>query len=129
MRVALAAVLLMASASACSGPTTGVVSGGIQPCSALAIAHEPRYAPGTVTVLRGEVGRRSTGPGSWSTVLPTQVVASQQVGLDATYTFALRPGAYVVVGRQAGLANAPRWIEVTVRAGQTVDADIPNDCI
>jgi hypothetical protein len=129
VRVAFVAVALLVSLAGCSGPTTGVVRGGIQPCSALGIPVQPEYAPGTVTVLEGQVGQRSTGPGSWVFVLPANVVASEQVGRDATYAFTLRPGEYVLAGRQLGEAAPGRWVEITVRAGETMNADIPNDCI
>jgi hypothetical protein len=68
------------------------------------------------------------GAGSWQAVLPTRVVVSERVGVDATYSFTLVPGGYVLAGYQAGEEGSPRWVEVTVRAGRTVDQDIPNTC-
>jgi hypothetical protein len=62
-------------------------------------------------------------------VLPTRVVVSERVGVDANYSFALPSGRYVLAGYQTGEPGFPRWVEVTVHAGQTVDEDIPNTCM
>ena len=87
---------LLASVSACAEPDIGVVTGGIDPCAAIPYASLPHYAAGTVTVLTGPVEQRSTGPGSWVEVLPTTVVAREQVGVNATFSFVLKPGEYVM---------------------------------
>jgi hypothetical protein len=47
----LLAVLLLIAMAGCSPGDTGTVTGGIIPCVALAIAGEPHFAAGTVTVL------------------------------------------------------------------------------
>ncbi len=129
MRITLLTVVLLACVSAaCSRPSTGAVSGGIQPCAAITLSGEPHYAAGTVSVLAGQVTWRSLGAGSWQARLPTRVVVSERVGVDATYSFTLVPGRYVLAGYQAGEEGSPRWVEVTVHNGETVDQDIPNTC-
>jgi hypothetical protein len=101
----------------------GVVSGGIVPCSALPSPDSPRYAAGTVTVLKGQVGWASTGSGNAVNILPATVVARERVVTDATYWFELPPGQYVLE------ANEAQYASVTVHAGDNLSVDIPNPCI
>jgi len=105
----------------------GTVTGGISPCEGIPIPG-PKYAAGTVEVLRGTLGWRSIGPGSWTIVFPTQAVATQVVGVDRMYSFRLEPGQYVLVGHYPPPANVTPWVQMTVRAGEFVSADIPNMC-
>jgi hypothetical protein len=125
----LLALLLLAAMAGCSSGNTGTVTGGIIPCVALGISGEPHYAAGTVTVLKGQLHWRSTGPGTSVIVFPAAVVVTEQVGLDASYDFILGPGDYVLRARFPGPANIEQWVSVTVRAGQTQHVDIPNTCI
>jgi hypothetical protein len=74
----------------------GVVIGGIIPCQAIIMRGGPQYAPGTVTVLKGKVSWRSTGPGTSVVVFPTTVVAQASVTTNGTYLFTLDPGDYVL---------------------------------
>jgi hypothetical protein len=125
----LLAVLLLIAMAGCSPGDTGTVTGGIIPCVALAIAGEPHFAAGTVTVLEGQIHWRTTGPGTSVQVLPTTVVVTEHVGVDTSYDFTLRPGDYVLRARFAPPANVEPSVSVTVHAGQTEHIDIPNMCI
>jgi hypothetical protein len=122
-------VAALAAMAGCSPGNTGTVTGGIIPCSALGIAGEPHYAAGTVTVLEGQIHWRTTGPGTSVEVLPTTVVVTEQVGVDASYDFTLRPGDYVLRARFPPPASIQPSVSVTVHAGQTEHVDIPNMCI
>lgn len=128
MKAALVVAALLASLSACAASDTGVVTGGIEPCAAIGYPGEPHYAAGTVTVLTGQRRERSIGPGSWVEVLPTTVVAHEQVGVNAIFSFVLKPGDYVVEAHFPPPATVVPWIKVTVYAGQTLHADITNEC-
>ena len=125
----LLALLPLMAMAGCSPGNTGTVTGGIIPCEALGIAGEPHYAAGTVTVLEGQIHWRTTGPGTSVQVLPTTVVVTEQVGVDTSYDFTLRPGDYVLRARFAPPANVESSVSVTVHAGQTEHIDIPNMCI
>jgi hypothetical protein len=125
----LLAVLLLIAMAGCSPGNTGTVTGGIIPCSALGIAGEPHYAAGIVTVLEGQLHVRSTGRGTSMIVLPMTVVVAEQVGVDATFDFILKPGDYVLRARFPVPRTIAPWVSVTVHAGQTGRIDIPNMCI
>jgi hypothetical protein len=125
----LLALLPLMAMAGCSPGNTGTVTGGIIPCEALGIAGEPHYAAGTVTVLEGQIHWRTTGPGTSVQVFPTTVVVTEQVGVDTSYDFTLRPGGYVLRARFAPPANVEPSVSVTVHAGQTEHIDIPNTCI
>ena len=125
----LLALLPLIVMAGCSPGNTGTVTGGIIPCEALGIAGEPHYAAGTVTVLEGQIHWRTTGPGTSVQVFPTTVVVTEQVGVDTSYDFTLRPGGYVLRARFAPPANVEPSVSVTVHAGQTEHIDIPNMCI
>jgi hypothetical protein len=125
----LLALLPLMAMAGCSPGNTGTVTGGIIPCEALGIAGEPHYAAGTVTVLEGQIHWRTTGPGTSVQVFPTTVVVTEQVGVDTSYDFTLRPGGYVLRARFAPPANVEPSVSVTVHAGQTEHIDIPNMCI
>jgi hypothetical protein len=125
----LLALLPLMAMAGCSPGNTGTVTGGIIPCEALGIAGEPHYAAGTVTVLEGQIHWRTTGPGTSVQVLPSTVVVTEQVGVDTSYDFTLRPGGYVLRARFAPPANVEPSVSVTVHAGQTEHIDIPNMCI
>lgn len=104
------------------------VVGDIMPCTGLFPGASknlklPRYAAGTVFVLKGPM--RRTPEGGWS--LPKHVVAKQTVRVNATYRFAVFPGHYVLAARLAH-SNAEGFLHVTVREGVTVHAVIPNSC-
>ncbi len=111
-----------------AAPSTGTVSGGIDPCESVSIPGGPRYAAGTVVVLRGSINWRSTGPGTPALVLPTDVVASESVGVDKTYSFRLSPGNYVLVAHFPPPSNVTPFVSVTVTSGTIQPADIPNMC-
>lgn len=104
----------------------GLVTGGIKPCQAIVNPNAPRYAAGTVTVLKGRI----TYPaGSGPLVFPTSIVATQTVGVNETYLLALDPGDYVLRARFPAPANAMPFAQVTVKAGIATPVDIPNMCI
>ena len=127
---------LAALAAACSpfssAPTgMAVVTGGIVPCSGLPpnlVPNLPKYSAGTVTVLRGKPYIRGN-----LGYLPTEVVTRQQVGQNQTYRFTLRPGDYVLQAKFPPVNGVQPNIEpdtaLTLRAGQTLNRDIPNECI
>lgn len=108
-----------------------LVLGGIQPCSGLPpqrVRARPRYAAGTVSVL---AGRLSWGPwrhGTRALIYPRHIVAQQTVRVNAMYRFALLPGHYVLTARLPH-ANVRPFVQIVVREGTTVHADIPNMCM
>ncbi len=106
----------------------GAVIGGIDPCSGLPIVGGPRYAAGTVTVLKGTVSWEPTGPGTSAAVFPATVAASQSLAENATYRFVLAPGTYVLRAGFPPPANVEPYATVTVLAGRTLHVDIPNMC-
>jgi hypothetical protein len=87
----------------------GAVVGGINPCFGIPpTPGGPTYVAGTVTVLRGQVTWKPTGPGSSVPVLPTAQVTEQTLATNATYRFLLDPGSYVLEAHYAGEAvNSP----------------------
>jgi hypothetical protein len=103
--------------------------GGIVPCAALGPPMGEQYAAGTVSVLEGHVTWRTTGPGNSVLVFPTAVAAQETVGTNASYQFALPPGAYVLQARFPPPANVTPFIGVTVKSGNTEQVDIPNMCM
>ncbi len=107
----------------------GVVVGGIDGCSALAIARNPGFVAGTVTVLRGTVALLPEGHGSFAQVLPTDAVATETVARHQRYWFALPPGQYVLTARYSERSNVTPWIPVTLRRGKTTIQSIPDECI
>lgn len=111
-----------------STSAVGVVVGGIQPCAALppsVATNLPRYAAGTVTVLMGAPAYQPGG----NIELPSAAVTQQSVAQNSTYRFELAPGDYVLVARFAPPANVMPFTTVTVKAGSTVEKDIPNECM
>ena len=161
LRLSALSALVLCTLAACSpsarpprtstSPTiaTGVavVTGGISPCRAIPFPNGPRYAAGTVTVLRGQITWTSIGGGDSQPILPTDVADRAEVGVNGTYRFVLAPGHYVLVATFAPPSNGPPvsrvlvngvaqpastpepFVEVTARAGSTVEAGIPNVCI
>ncbi|HZU13931.1 MAG TPA: hypothetical protein VFB58_13905 [Chloroflexota bacterium] len=106
----------------------GTVVGGIEPCEGPPIRHGPRYAAGTVTVLAGRaswIHRRHQGR-RWT--FPHRVVATTRVRRNQTYRFILPPGHYVLQGRYSPPGNIEPFTQVTVKAGHTVHANIPDIC-
>jgi hypothetical protein len=127
VRRSLLALALLGALSGCASSNTGTVTGGIDPCSGLPMAGAPRYVAGTVTVLQGTVGWQSVN-GTATDVFPTTVVAQQQVGVNGTYDFTLAPGEYVLQAHFLVSSDVVPWAQITVRAGQTLHADITNSC-
>lgn len=108
----------------------GVVVGGIDPCEGIYIPSGPRYAAGTVTVLRGVVTWQNVGPGVTKAVLPATVVAKQAVKENSSYRFTLGPGSYVLLGRYAAEgSNAGPFVQIQIRAGAYDLVDIPDLCM
>jgi hypothetical protein len=106
----------------------GLVVGGVEPCSGLPPLPGEQFAAATVSVLEGTVTRQSTGPGSWTLVLPSVVSAQESVARNALYRFSLAPGDYVLVAHFPPPANVVPVVSVTVTAGTTATVNIPNSC-
>ena len=83
----------------------------------------PQYVSGTVLALRGSIRYATTG----KTVVPTAVVARQQVPTGGEYDFHLPPGHYVIEHHYLG-GNVTTWVSVVLRSGITVHANLPNIC-
>lgn len=131
---------LRASSSPNVAPGVAVVTGGIAPCRGISYPTDPKYAAGTVTVLRGQVTWTDVGSGASAVIFPTDVAAHASVGVNGTYRFVLVPGHYVLVATLPAPANpqpmtglpppnAQPFTEVTVHGGSTVQAGIPNMCL
>jgi hypothetical protein len=82
---------------------------------------------GTVVVLRGSVTEHTIAEGI-KVVLPHTEVASQRVGDNAVYRFALSPGRYVLHVVRSRLASELPFVSVTIIARQTVHANMPDLC-
>jgi hypothetical protein len=100
------------------------VSGGIVQCSGIWDPTAPRYAAGTVTVLKGQVTWKSAASPDLVPVLPTTVVATERVGPDSTYFFVLEPGRYVLQARYSAPIEVALFSEVTVQPGDDVSLDL-----
>ena len=107
---------------------TAIVVGGIIPCEGIPIRNGPRYAAGTVTVLRGWPTERNLGHGVYQMVPPRHVVAKTTVKTNGTYRFVLAPGRYTLRGHQFRVGVRP-FARVTAKAGKTNHVNIPNMCI
>jgi hypothetical protein len=107
--------------------TQGVVTGGIEPCGMMA-PYGVRYAAGTVTVLKGQVTLRSTGPSTYVDVFPTTVITQAIVVTNGTYRFVLDPGQYVLRAQYSPPGDMAPFTNVTLRAGTNLKIDIPNMC-
>jgi len=100
----------------------------VRPCAGLPSPNEPYYAAATVTLLKGKTSLEPLGAGVTQLVFPTAVAATVRVGMNQGYHFIVSAGDYVLQARFA-VGNAGPWAEVTVRAGETVEKDVPNMCL
>jgi hypothetical protein len=116
------------SSAAANHTPEGTVVGRIDACSGLGYA-KPRYVGGTVLALRGAVRSVQTSAATGKLLLPSDVVARQQVPVGGQFHFRLLPGRYVIDLRHYVGGNVGTWASVTVRGGETVHADLPNMCI
>jgi hypothetical protein len=120
---------------------TGSVVGHLDACAALPDLpgrppRPPRITPGTVTAVRGTVSWKPIGPGTWREILPNgPVVARAHISdnYHQVFRFALPPGTYVLIGRYDGVSYPPAVTattitQVSVIAGKTLHADLPDDC-
>jgi uncharacterized membrane protein len=57
------------------------------------------------------------------------MVAQATVATDATYSFALEPGDYVLEGHYSAPSSVVPFTEITVHANDDLAVDIPNMCI
>ncbi len=105
-----------------------IVVGGLDSCAAIPDPNQPRYAAGTVTVLKGDVAWRAEGSDHSVAVFPTVVVDKRDVGVNGLYLFVLDKGAYVLQGNYR-TATAVPWIELTITPGTVDHVDVPNMCI
>jgi hypothetical protein len=106
-----------------------IVTGGIDPCEGILIPGGPRYAAGSVTVLRGRVTWKRIDRNSFATAFPTHVVAKVSVARNATYRFVLAPGHYVLRARFPPPSNVYPFVQVALKSGEAVHIDIPNMCM
>ena len=136
LRFCVLALIALLILGGCNKPGTvsvqrqggkAVVVGGIYPCEGIPIKGGPRYAAGTVTVLRGWLTRKSLGRGNYDDVFPAQLAGQETVRTNATYRFVLAPGHYILRARIRG--NAYPFAQVTVRARTVSHLDIPNMCM
>ncbi len=122
------------NAIAPAGPAiwTGTVTGHLSACDGPAIlpGHPLPVTPGTVTVVRGTA--RNSGQ---SIILPGgPVVARAYISNNyrQLFRFSLPPGTYVLLGHYGQAPYAPGtygpYAQVSVIAGKTINADIPDDC-
>lgn len=125
----LLAMATLGALSGCAASSLGTVTGGIQPCQALPAPGAPEYAAGTVTVLQGAISWRSTGAWDVRPGAAPRVVAQQQVPVDWRYSFSLKPGDEVLQAHYLPPAEIAPTVSITLHAGETLHADIPNQCI
>ena len=113
---------------------TGTVVGHLDACFALPV-WPARVTPGTVTAVRGTIAWKRVLPGTWREILPDgPAIARAHISdnYHQVFRFALPPGKYVLIGRwdkvsyPAGTAGTTT--EVSVSAGTTLHADLPDDC-
>lgn len=89
----------------------------------LAIVGSVALAPSLV--LKGQGYWKSTAPRTLVPVLPETLVAAQQVAVNATYRFTLKPSEYVLQAHLPAPGTVEPRVGITVRAGQTLRQDIP----
>lgn len=86
---------------------------------------------GTVYVFRGTVSLTQSGF-SELVDLPTDEVGSATTGPSHPFHFILQPGQYVLEALPDGATLSPGLVgpyrAITVRAGVSIDAPIPNNC-
>ncbi len=110
---------------------TGIVTGHLAACFGIPPTNGRRITPGTVVALRGHITWKPTAPGTWMIVYPKgPAVASQHISdnYDQTFRFALPPGPYVLAGQYDHGSGYGTFREVTVAAGASLRADLPNLC-
>lgn len=108
------------------GPT-GVIIGSVGPCSAIPPPTGPMYYPAFVTVRRGAAVWEPM-PNGWTVVFPNDILASTALKARQPYRLVVSPGEYVLTSRYLPPGNLAAWINVTVTAGQTVQADLDPVC-
>ncbi len=110
---------------------TGIVTGHLAACFGIRTANGHPIAPGTVVVLRGHITWKPIAAGTWMIVYPKgPAVASRHISdnYDQTFRFALPPGPYVLAGQYDHGSGYGTFREVTVTAGTSLRADLPNLC-
>jgi hypothetical protein len=105
----------------------GTVIGRIDACSGDGYA-KPPYVGGNVLALRGVVRSVWTSATTGKLVLPTDIVARQEVPVGGQFHFRLPPGRYVIDLPHYAGGNVGTWASVTAHAGETVHADLPDLC-
>jgi hypothetical protein len=117
-----------------AGPAiqTGTVTGHLSACIGPPIlpGQPPPVDPGTVTVVRGTVHNSRQ-----SIILPSgPVVARAHISNNyhQLFRFSLPPGTYVLIGHYGETPYVPGtygpYTQVSVIAGKTLNADLPDDC-
>jgi hypothetical protein len=111
---------------------TGTVTGHFSACiGPLILPGRPLPVdPGTVTVIRGKARHSQQ-----STILPRgPVIAWARIrnNYRQPFRFSLPPGTYVLIGHYGETPYIPGtygpYAQVSVIAGKTLNADIPDDC-
>jgi hypothetical protein len=117
---------------------TGVVTGHLSACQGAALP--PGYplpvTPGTVTVVRGTVSWKHSGPGTWQMIYPRgPAIAEQYIGNNyhQTFRFVLPPGRYVLYGRyrdgQYPNGTFGTYATVSVTTHHVVRVNLPDLCM
>ena len=115
---------------------TGTVTGHLTACIGPYVTpgRPSPVDPGTVTVVRGRASnsRQSIISNSGqSSILPGEpAVARVHIGNNyhQLFRFSLPPGTYVLIGRYDGASPSNDLHQVSVIAGKTLHADLPDDC-
>jgi hypothetical protein len=106
----------------------GIVTGGIDPCRAIISRSDPRYASGTVSILRGMVTWKQLVGAGRIPVFPHRILATAKVGMNGTYRFVVAPGRYVLKARLPHSSVRP-FVQFTVKPSAVLHVDIPNMCM
>ncbi len=112
-----------------NAPGYGSVTGYLDACSGLGLAAlQSPYAAGTVTALSGHIRWVSVAPGQWRESIPTIVMARAVVTPELPFRFVLPAGAYVLRGSYGPGSDVFPSVSVVVRAGRTIQLNVPNQC-
>lgn len=112
-----------------NAPGYGSVTGYLDACSGLGLATlQSPYAAGTVTALSGHIRWVAVAPGQWRESIPTIVTARSVVTPELPFRFVLPSGGYVLRGSYGPGSDVFPTVSVVVRAGRTIQLNIPDEC-